>query len=60
MINGYMCPLVYGLLPNKQQATYQRFFTLIQSAADDMNIPITPTTVMMDYEMAFNLAYYVY
>ena len=37
---------------NKQQATYQRFFTLIQSAADDMNIHITPTTVMMDYETA--------
>ena len=52
MINGYMCPLVYGLLPNKQQATYQRFFTLIQSAADDKHIPLTPTTVMMDYETA--------
>lgn len=52
MINGYMCPLVYGLLPNKNQPTYTRFFTLLQSAGDDFNIRLMPTTVMMDFETA--------
>ena len=52
LINGFMCPLVYALLPNKQRQTYTRFFQLIQSAGDDRNILLTPSTVIMDYEVA--------
>ncbi len=52
MINGFMCPLVYGLLPNKTRTTYDRFFTLLQNAADGNNIRLTPEHVMMDFETA--------
>lgn len=52
MIDGYMCPLVYGLLPNKQQTMYTRFFTLIQNFAREHNIPLSPETIMMDFETA--------
>ncbi|XP_052794562.1 uncharacterized protein LOC128227768 [Mya arenaria] len=51
-VDGYMCPLVYGLLPNKQERTYTRFFNLIKDFATENNIPLSPDTVMMDFETA--------
>ena len=52
MIDEYMCLLVYGLLPNKQQPMYTRFFTLIQNFAREHNIPQSPEMIMMDFETA--------
>ena len=52
MIDGYSCSLVYGLLPNKQQTMYNRLFTLIQNFAREHNIPLSPETIMMDFETA--------
>ena len=52
VVNGCMMPLVYGLLPNKTQATYTRFFSLLTENAAALNIDIQPTEVMMDFEVA--------
>ncbi len=52
MIDGYMCTLVYALLPNKREDTYRRFFELVQGAGDTHNIEVKPAIIMMDYEMA--------
>lgn len=52
MIDGYMCTLVYALLPNKREDTYRRFFELVQGAGDTHNIEVKPAIIMMDFEMA--------
>ena len=52
LLNGHMTPLVYALLPNKSQDTYERFLTLLQDRAFEKNVPLNPETIMMDYEMA--------
>ena len=51
-INGYMFPLVYGLLPNKTQATYERFFGLLKEKSAERHIILNPTSAMMDFEVA--------
>lgn len=49
--NGNICPLVYSLLPYKQQSSYGDS-SLLCAASMDMNIPLSQDTVMMDYETA--------
>jgi hypothetical protein len=39
--------MVYGLLPNKTEATYRKIFKMIKSA-----IKIYPTAIHMDFEKA--------
>jgi hypothetical protein len=46
-INGAVFPVVYALLPNKQQATYERFFTSLNSMRQ-----FQPTSVLVDFEMS--------
>ncbi|XP_060084128.1 uncharacterized protein LOC132563382, partial [Ylistrum balloti] len=50
MIGDQMYPLVYSLLPSKNQATYQRFFTLLRTKM--MELQLNPTTVFLDFETA--------
>lgn len=52
MVDGYMCTLIYALLPNKRETTYRRLFELVQGAGDRHNIELKPETVMMDFEVA--------
>lgn len=47
LLHGSVYPVVYALLPNKQQATYERFFVALNSLRQ-----FNPTTVSSDFEMA--------
>ncbi len=47
-----MCPLVYGLLPDKKQVTYERFFGQLKAVALAKNIVLQPVSVFTDYEVA--------
>ncbi|XP_067679751.1 uncharacterized protein [Haliotis asinina] len=48
-----MYPLVFALLPNRQQTTYTRIFTLLKTEVQQMfNRPLAPATVQTDFEMA--------
>ena len=44
--NGQVFPLVYGLLPNTQRATYDRFLTALSNMRDDF----TPVHLLTDFE----------
>jgi hypothetical protein len=56
-VYGQMFPLLHGLLPNKTQATYERFGNLIRGAAADINQQFDPNTIMVDFETAAIQAY---
>ncbi|XP_071101764.1 uncharacterized protein [Haliotis cracherodii] len=45
-----MFPLVYALLPNKKQSTYQRFFTIFKQNAETLHL--RPRTIYTDFEKA--------
>ena len=47
-----MFPLIYGLLPNKQQNTYERFMNLIKSAITENGAMMIPDTVVVDFEVS--------
>jgi len=56
MIDGSMYPLVFGLLPGKDQTNYIRFFSHIKDLSRQQNIHLQPQTVFIDYEIATNNA----
>uniref|UniRef100_A0A5S6QZX5 MULE domain-containing protein n=1 Tax=Trichuris muris TaxID=70415 RepID=A0A5S6QZX5_TRIMR len=45
---GFVFPLLYALLPNKQEPTYSRMFRAIR----DMWPQLSPESISMDFEMA--------
>ena len=49
---GQTFPMVYGLLPNKQQATYNRMFMMVKEAALNLGLELTPSSVLSDFEQA--------
>ena len=49
---GKHIPLVYCLLPNKRQETYERVFRIIQEKADQLGLNLMPQTVLSDFELA--------
>ena len=49
---GVIKPLVFGLLPNKETATYIRFLKLLQSKAAEKGSNLKPIRVMQDFERA--------
>jgi len=51
-INSTSFPLVFALLPNKTEKTYYRFLNLLKTAITDLNLHLTPDTVMLDFEVA--------
>ncbi|XP_060084690.1 uncharacterized protein LOC132563951 [Ylistrum balloti] len=55
-VDGTMTPLVYALLPGKSQEIYIRFLSLLKTAMNDCDLPMTPTTAFADYEVAFHNA----
>ena len=47
-----MFPLIYGLLHNKQQNTYERFVNMIKSAITENGAMMIPDTVAVDFEVS--------
>ena len=45
-------PELFCLLPDKQTTTYHRLFTLIQSKCIDHQIALSPSTILLDFEVA--------
>ena len=45
-------PKLFCLLPDKQTTTYHRLFTLIQSKCIDHQIALSPSTIIVDFEVA--------
>lgn len=37
-VNGIVFPLVFGLLPNKSETTYNRFFGLLKDIVQDLSL----------------------
>ena len=55
-VGDHTFPLGYSLLPNKTRETYRRFFSILQTEANNRNLRLTPTVVMMDFEKASQLS----
>lgn len=51
-VNGTVFPLVFGLLPNKSEATYNRFFLLLKYAIQDLQSVLNPEHWLLDFEVA--------
>ena len=47
---GQTFPMVYALLPNKQQSTYNRMFMMVKEAALNLGLDLTPSSVLSDFE----------
>ena len=54
--NGRYIPLVFSLLPNKTAVTYEKLFTKILSACDDIDIKFQPTFIVADFEITIHKA----
>jgi len=51
-VEGQMFPLIYGLLPDKTQATYTRMFRLLKDAAEARGMTLNPPAIQLDFEKA--------
>jgi len=61
MVDGTMYPLIYSLLPGKDQQIYTQLLTILQELCQQRNIPFRPTTMFLDHEVAIrNAAYTVF
>ena len=49
---GQTFPMVYALLPNKQQTTYNRMFMMVKEAALNLGLDLTPSSVLSDFKQA--------
>lgn len=45
-------PLVYFLLPNKKQTTYEKAFKLLKKVAKDHKVTLDPSVILTDFETA--------
>ncbi|KAB0800989.1 hypothetical protein PPYR_05343 [Photinus pyralis] len=52
---GYVHPLLYALLPNKQQATYSNMLAMIKDIMPQL--PLNPRYISCDFELAAILAF---
>ena len=50
--SGQQFPLAYCLLPGKSRETYQRVFTLLKEKADELQLALSPSVVLSDFELA--------
>ncbi|XP_048775286.2 uncharacterized protein LOC125679874 [Ostrea edulis] len=51
-VNGTVFPLVFGLLSNKTEDTYERFSTLLKNAVHERPSMLTPGHWILDSEVA--------
>ena len=56
MVDGSMYPLVFDLLPGKDEVIYTRFFSQIRHIAQQHQLQLQPDTVFIDYETTTNKA----
>jgi len=49
-VQGHMFPLVYCLMPNRQEMTYVRTFDFIQELAHAQGCDLAPQTFQLDFE----------
>lgn len=56
MVDGSMYPLVFALLPGKDEVIYTRFFSHIRQIAQQHQLQHQQDTVFIDYETATNNA----
>lgn len=54
MTDDQMTPVVYALLPGKNQATYTRLFTLLSDKMNDLGLQFSPTSALADFETALH------
>jgi len=46
-------PFAYALLPNKEQASYQRVFQVLKDVSANFNTPLPePETLLSDFELS--------
>ena len=50
-VGGQQFPLVYGFLPNKSRADYNRFFTIVKQEMQNSGLTLQPSAVMEDFEL---------
>lgn len=51
-IENKMFPLVYALLPNKSQRTYERFLDIVKHRSETIQCRISPDYIFTDFERA--------
>ena len=48
---GATMPVVYALLPKKDETTYSKLFQVVNKACEDLGLPIPdPETIIIDFE----------
>lgn len=52
MTDDQMTPVVYAILPGKNQATYTRLFTFLSDKMNDLGLQFSPTSALADFETA--------
>jgi hypothetical protein len=50
VVNNVTLPLVYALLPNKTRSTYNDLIQVVRHAAAELQLTISPTYVISDFE----------
>ena len=57
MFNGTMLPLVYALLPSKNETDYTRMLNALDIILAQMGLVLNPQSVVLDYELAVHNAW---
>ena len=52
IVDGKQVPAIYALLPSKNRETYNKMFTSIKEQMQNLNFTLTPSTVLIDFEIA--------
>lgn len=50
-VNGRHVPLIYCLLPNKQQVMYVRVFQILETIRVDLQLDLLPTSLLSDFKL---------
>ena len=51
-VGGQQFPLVYGFLPTKSRADYNRFFAIVKEEMQNSGLILQPSAVMADFKLA--------
>ena len=52
IVDGKQVPALYALLPSTSRETYNKMFTSIKEQMQKLNFTLTPSTVLIDFEIA--------
>ena len=56
IVDAKMYPLVYNLLPAKNQTVYTKLLTLLKDLCQQHQLKLPPRTIFLDYEVAIRNA----